>query len=47
MRYSPKILGPNNGIYGTIFGQSATIFFDRVCYFYVFLLEKMNNMLDV
>ena len=43
MQFSPKILGLNFGMFGTVFGQSGTEFrllLDYVCCFYVLLLEK-------
>ena len=51
VQFSPKILGLNIGIFWTIFEQSETEFRTViglcVCFFYVLLLKKMNNMLVV
>ena len=40
MRFSPKILGLNAGIFGTVSRQSGTEFSDFVFCFCVLLLEK-------
>ena len=47
LRFSPKILGLNAGILGTVFRLSRTDFqfvIGLVCCFCVLLLEKRNNM---
>ena len=47
VRFSPEILGLNTRIFGIVSGSSGLIFgllLVRVCYFYVLLLKKMDNM---
>ena len=49
MQFSPKILGLNIGIFGTIFGQPKTEF-RTICVVFFFVIakkKKKNNMLVV
>ena len=48
MKFNPKILGLNVGIFGTIFWQSETKFWTvtRLCVLFLCVIAgKMNNML--
>ena len=50
VQFSPKILGLNVGIFGTIFIQSETEFWAviRLCVLFLCVIaKKMNNMLVV
>ena len=50
MQFSPKILGLNVGIFGTVFGQSQIEFRTVIGLCVLFLCviaRKMNNMLVV
>ena len=50
VQFNPKILRLNVGMFGSVLGQSETEFgllLDCVCFFYVLLLKKRNNILDV
>ena len=50
MQFSPKILGLNVGMFGTVFGQSGTEFRTVIGLCLLFLCviaRKMNNMLVV
>ena len=50
VQFSPKIMEPNAGIFGTIFEQSGTQLlncFGLCVLFLCVIAEKMNNMLVV
>ena len=49
MQFSPKILGLNVGIFGTVFGQSETKIRTVIglCDVLCVITRKMNNMLVV
>ena len=50
MQFSPKILGPNVGMFGPVFGQSETEFRTVIgpcVLFLCVIIGKMNNMLVV
>ena len=48
VQFSPKILGLNVGIFGTVLGSPGLIFWTVIglCFFF-FAKKKMNNMLVV